>query len=141
DADAFVEELTRTVREAASGTMLSAGILEAFERGREQMNGIEGVKVIAAAPAAAEGGSAAPSVAWTDAANLLARPSLANEVFGPFALVVGCEDTDEMLRCVNSLGGQLTATLHATEADLATAGTLIEAAERCAGRVIINGFP
>src|SRR5690606_30126743 len=136
-----VEELARTVREAAGGTMLTAGILESFERGREQMTGIEGVQVIAAARPAGEGGSAAPSVAWTEAANFLARPSLANEVFGPFVIVVGCEDADEMLRCVSSLGGQLTATLHATEADLATAGTLIAAAERCAGRVLINGFP
>ena len=92
---------------------------------------------------AARGVKIAPgeSVAWTDAANFLARPSLANEVFGPFALVIGCEDADEMLRCVKALDGQLTATLHATETDLANAGALLEAAERCAGRVIINGFP
>jgi len=141
DADAFVEELARVVQDAAGGMMLTAGILEAFERAREQAIGIEGVKEIAAARAPAERGSAVPSIAWTDAANFLARPSLANEVFGPFTLVVGCEDTAEMLRCLGSLAGQLTATLHANDADLATAGALIEAAERRAGRVIINGFP
>jgi len=141
DADAFVDELACLVTEAASGTMLTAGIRDAFERAREQASGIEGVKVVAAAHAAGEGISAAPSIAWTDAANFVARPSLANEVFGPFALVIGCDDTDEMLRCLRALDGQLTATLHATDADLAAAGALIEAAERCAGRVIINGFP
>jgi NADP-dependent aldehyde dehydrogenase len=56
-------------------------------------------------------------------------------------LVVSCRDADEMLACANALEGQLTATLHGTDADLADAGTLIEAAENCAGRVIINGFP
>ena len=141
EADAFVEELARIVRDAAPGTMLTAGIRDAFERGRAQMVGTEGVKVIAAAEAPAELGSAVPSIAWTDAANFLARPSLANEVFGPFALVVGCADTAEMLRCIYSLPGQLTATLHASDTDLATANELIEAAERRAGRVILNGFP
>ncbi|HEX6994249.1 MAG TPA: aldehyde dehydrogenase (NADP(+)) [Gammaproteobacteria bacterium] len=141
DADAFVEELARIVREAAGGTMLTAGILESFERARGAAIGVEGVRVIAASKAPAESGSAAPSIAWTEAANFLARPSLANEVFGPFALVIGCSDTEEMLRCLTSLGGQLTATLHANDADLATARALIDAAERRAGRVILNGFP
>src|SRR5690606_5489237 len=89
-------------------------------------------------PAAAR---AWPSVASTDAGRFIAEPSLANEVFGPFTLVVLCENPAEMLACANALDGQLTSTLHATEADLAAAGELIEAAERCAGRIIVNGFP
>lgn len=142
DADAFVASVAGEVRKAEGGTMLTAGIREAFERGRERMTGIDGVRVIAAAAAAAAtGGVSAPSIAWADAASFLAQPSLADEVFGPFALVIGCDDTHEMLRCLKALDGQLTATLHATEADLASAGSLIEAAEQCAGRVIINGFP
>ena len=56
-------------------------------------------------------------------------------------LVIGCEDADEMVACAKALDGQLTATLHGTEADLAAAGTLLEAAESRAGRVLVNGFP
>lgn len=141
DAEAFVAQLADAVRQAAGGTMLSAGILEAFTRARKLTTGIDGVKMVAAAQAAAEDGASTPSVAWTEAENFLAQPSLANEVFGPFALVIGCDGVEDMLRCVNAVDGQLTATLHGTETDLANAGTLIEAAERCAGRVIINGFP
>jgi alpha-ketoglutaric semialdehyde dehydrogenase len=143
DTDAFVATLAGTVRQAASGTMLATGIRAAFERVRTEVTAIEGVSTVAASPAAAADGatSASPSVATTGAALFLAQPKLASEVFGPFALIVRCDDLDEMLACAKALDGQLTVTLHGTAADLAAAGTLLEAAERRAGRVIINGFP
>jgi NADP-dependent aldehyde dehydrogenase len=46
-----------------------------------------------------------------------------------------------MIACANAMEGQLTATLQATDADLADAAALLAAAESFAGRVIINGFP
>jgi NADP-dependent aldehyde dehydrogenase len=144
DMDAFVQNLASAVAQAAGGTMLTAGIRGAFERSRDALTGSDGVRALAAArtPAAdAATTHASPSVASTDAAHFLAQPLLATEVFGPFTLVIACEDADEMLACATALEGQLTATLHGTEADLAQAGSLIEAAESCAGRVIINGFP
>jgi NADP-dependent aldehyde dehydrogenase len=141
--DAFVDKLASAVRQAGSGTMLTTGIRAAFERARAEVTAVEGVGTVAASEAATPAGatSGSPSVALTSAAKFLAEPLLANEVFGPFVLVVGCEDADEMLACANALDGQLTATLHGTEADLAAAGKLLEAAERRAGRVIVNGFP
>jgi NADP-dependent aldehyde dehydrogenase len=143
DTDAFVEKLAGAVAQAASGTMLTAGIHAAFDRARTEVAGVEGVSAVAAAPEApaANATSAAPSVAATGAARFLSQPKLATEVFGPFALVVRCENAAEMLACAQALDGQLTATVHGTEADLAAAGQLLEAAEDRAGRVIINGFP
>jgi alpha-ketoglutaric semialdehyde dehydrogenase len=143
DTDAFVATLAGAVRHSASGTMLTTGIRAAFERARADVTAVEGVSVVAASPAASadRATSASPSIAATDAAQFLSQPKLTTEVFGPFALVVYCENADEMLACAQALDGQLTATLHGTEADLATAGKLLEAAEDRAGRVIVNGFP
>jgi len=141
--DAFVDKLAGAVRQAASGTMLTTGIRAAFERTRADLTAVDGVRVVAGSTEASAAGatSASPSVAATSAARFLAEPSLANEVFGPFVLVIGCADADEMVACANALDGQLTATLHGTETDLAAAGKLLEAAESRAGRVIVNGFP
>lgn len=63
------------------------------------------------------------------------------EAFGPFTLVIIADDMAQMTACARALEGQLTATLQATTVDLAAAAPLLEAAERMAGRVIINGFP
>jgi NADP-dependent aldehyde dehydrogenase len=141
--DAFVDKLAGTVRQAASGTMLTPSIRAAFERARAELTAVEGVRGVASSTEASAAGatSALPSVALTSAARFLAEPLLAHEVFGPFVLVIGCDDADEMLACAKALDGQLTATLHGTEADLAAAGTLLEAAESRAGRIIVNGFP
>jgi NADP-dependent aldehyde dehydrogenase len=107
------------------------------------LTSVDGVREVAAAPpmATAAGARARPSVAVTDAKHFLAHPELAAEAFGPFTLVVTADDLDEMIACANALEGQLTATLHGTDADMADAGALIEATERFAGRLIVNGFP
>jgi NADP-dependent aldehyde dehydrogenase len=143
DTTAFIEKLAGAVRQAAGGTMLTADILGAFERSRDALLSINDVNEIATAPATATNAAtqARPSLASTDAQLFLAHPELATEAFGPFTIVITVADMDEMIACANALEGQLTATLHGTDADLSSAGTLIEAAENFAGRLIINGFP
>src|SRR5690606_14226793 len=42
---------------------------------------------------------------------------------------------------VSELEGQLTATVHGTEAELAANASLVAALERKAGRLVFNGFP
>ena len=104
---------------------------------------VDGVSRLALSSAAPEGRStqASPSIALTDARRFLANPQLATEAFGPFALVIVADNMQEMVACARALEGQLTATFHATPEDLAQAGALLDAAERCAGRLLINGFP
>lgn len=48
---------------------------------------------------------------------------------------------EDLVAATNKLDGQLTASLHVTEADYDAAGPLIPALERKVGRIIINGWP
>jgi NADP-dependent aldehyde dehydrogenase len=123
--------------------MLTGDIRESFEKNRRLVTAATGVDPIAsgAADAAAERTEANPSVAVTTAQQFLRTPELATEAFGPFTLVILADTMDEMIACANAMEGQLTATLQATDADLADAAALLAAAESFAGRVIINGFP
>lgn len=143
DTDAFVDKLADAVREAAAGTMLTADILDAFECNREKLTSVRGVTRVASAAAPAENAKtqAVPSVAMVDAKTFLAHPELATEAFGPFTLVIEADGLDELVASANAIEGQLTATIHGTDSDLAGAGALIEAAERFAGRLIVNGYP
>jgi NADP-dependent aldehyde dehydrogenase len=72
---------------------------------------------------------------------LLREPELATEVFGPSALVIRYDSREELLELARSLEGQLTATLHGSERDLAAFADLIAILECKAGRLIVNGFP
>jgi NADP-dependent aldehyde dehydrogenase len=139
----LVAELAKRVEAAAAGTMLTADIRAAFESERDHVMAVEGVTRVALASAAADPRrtQSRPSIAITDARRFLATPELATEAFGPFALIILTDSVDDMVACARALDGQLTATLHATDADLAQAGALLDAAERCAGRLVLNGFP
>jgi NADP-dependent aldehyde dehydrogenase len=83
----------------------------------------------------------APMLFSTDARTFLAKPELAEEVFGPFALLISCDSIGEMETVARSLDGQLTASIHGTSADLAQAASLTELLECKAGRLVFNGFP
>ncbi len=76
-----------------------------------------------------------------DGADLLRDPKLADEIFGPTTLLIRYEGREELMGLARSLEGQLTATLHGSESDLAAFADLIAVLERKAGRLIVNGFP
>jgi NADP-dependent aldehyde dehydrogenase len=140
--DALIARLAKLVEGAPRGTMLSEDIRQSFEKNREHVTAVSGVNTVAVAAAPAGAGTqAGPSVAVTTAERFLSAPELATEAFGPFTLVIVADDLDEMAACARAMEGQLTATLHGTDADLASARTLLAAAEQIAGRLIINGFP
>src|SRR5690606_1077876 len=114
-----------------------------FEENRKRVVSVAGVTTVAqsGAPVGGPGAQAQPSLAVTDAARFLAHPELATAAFRPFTRVILADGIAQVVACGPALEGQRTPTLQATEADLAGAGQLLDAAERIAGRVIINGFP
>ncbi|MCC9621092.1 aldehyde dehydrogenase (NADP(+)) [Thalassospira sp. MA62] len=82
-----------------------------------------------------------PAVFRTTAAEWQANPELAEEMFGPAGIIVECETIDEMLALSATLIGQLTATIHMTDADTELATALRPSLEKCSGRILINGWP
>ena len=67
--------------------------------------------------------------------------SLQHEVFGPCSLIVTCRDDKEMYKVVESLEGQLTATVLAENNDTFLTQEIIDALEIKVGRIIFNGVP
>jgi acyl-CoA reductase-like NAD-dependent aldehyde dehydrogenase len=150
-ARSFLDELARLIQATPIGTMLSAGICAAYGAGVAERANLPGVELLAAAAAApavasvgeprAVHGQAGAALFRTDAATFLASPVLMNEVFGPTTLVVECAGRAEMLAVARALEGQLTASVHGTDADLAANGDLLEVLEGRAGRLVFNGYP
>ncbi|MGB4846980.1 MAG: aldehyde dehydrogenase (NADP(+)), partial [Saprospiraceae bacterium] len=73
--------------------------------------------------------------------SFLTNPQLHHEVFGPFSLMVLCQDFEQMVSVAESLDGQLTATVHATKVEFPLAHQLTEVLVEKAGRIIFNGVP
>jgi 2,5-dioxopentanoate dehydrogenase len=145
DADALVAELQKLVEPAAASPMLTEGIAKSYRKGvaGRGAQGCVSTVVQSAANGAnsGENGGAIPVVFEIAGADLVREPELAQEIFGPTTLVIRYQSKDEMLALARGLEGQLTATLHASESDLASNADLIAILERKAGRLIVNGFP
>jgi len=63
------------------------------------------------------------------------------EVFGPFSIIVECENISEIKKCITSIKGQLTGSLIGTKEDILNNKDLIFQLSQKVGRVIFNGVP
>jgi 2,5-dioxopentanoate dehydrogenase len=77
----------------------------------------------------------------TDAAAFLEDPDLSAEVFGPATLLVKYSHREQLTQIARNLEGQLTATIHGSEAELKSNAELVAILETKAGRLLFNGFP
>jgi alpha-ketoglutaric semialdehyde dehydrogenase len=133
--DKFVADAGEAVADAVGGTMLTPGISAAYERGVARLRAITGVRVVGQGRAGAEH---APAPQVVEAAGLA---GVTDEVFGASGVVVRYDDVDDLLAQVASLEGQLTVTVHATNADTASVARLLPMLELKAGRIVFNGWP
>jgi NADP-dependent aldehyde dehydrogenase len=122
--------------------MLTPGIKQNYLERLRRLVTMRGVACFTSAKSPDAGGcSVHPCLLKVDAVNWLENASLAGEVFGPAAIFVECENHDQLLEVAAALKGQLTATIHAADGEIAAYPDLLRILERKAGRLIFNGFP
>jgi len=141
--DPLVARLKELVSHAAAAPMLNEKICSTYHRATEQRKRQSVVRAdMEAKPAStANGFFAAPVVLEVDAKGWSQDPTLAAEIFGPTTLLIRYENTQQLLKLASNLEGQLTATVHGTEDDLAESAQLLATLERKVGRLLLNGFP
>ena len=140
-ADPFKEVLIETIEPAAAGTMLTAGIKQAYETGTAKLTRQEKMEKLASG-AVGEGANAVPAQIFvTSFEGFAANPEWAEEVFGPSSVLVGTNTRQQLIEAAASLEGHLTATVHGTDNDLKAYSDLFAILERKVGRLIINGYP
>lgn len=138
----FKKKVAEGLSAVASATMLHEGIAKNFREGVSKLSAQSGVTQMASvAASSASGCQVGPALFATQVATFLANDALSAEVFGPATLLIDCESPQDFLAVADSLEGQLTASVHGTEEELATAGPLLSLLSRRAGRLIVNGFP
>ena len=85
--------------------------------------------------------SVSGTIALVDGATFMDNSLLHREIFGPFSLLVQCEDYTQMEQLIHTLEGQLTATLIGSEAEVLAQSQILEALQNKVGRLIFNGVP
>lgn len=139
----FTAEAQDKAAAVPPATMLHPGIHRAYTAGvarRESHPRLQplGKPVTPPDPARHE---AAAYLFTTTQQGLVEDPTLLDELFGPCATLVRCDNDTDLVAIAERLEGSLSATVHGTEADFANHAELLSVLSRKAGRLICNGYP
>ena len=124
-------------------TMLTPGIRSSYEKGVSSRVSSAAVATVARKEVDCGPGKATAGTALfeTNAESYLGNSELSEEVFGPSTLLIKYSGREQMLHLARTLEGHLTATVHGTDNDMATAADLIAILEDKVGRIVFNGYP
>jgi NADP-dependent aldehyde dehydrogenase len=133
------EALASRIAAMPARTMLTPGISKAYRHNLDRQARAGATRVSAGgAPLGEWEGQAILSE--VDGEGLLADPILAEEVFGPAALLVRLRDIDQLFAVAREFRGQLCAAMHIDREDFAVAARLLPVLERRTGRIVVNAF-
>jgi NADP-dependent aldehyde dehydrogenase len=140
DGDRVVAAAARVVEDLAPARLLTPAITEHFAAHVEAARSQPGVTALTGTGATVEGrtGGILLEVSASDFG-----PGLMGECFGPAAIAVRYETTDELLGCIAALPPSLAASLYAEQAEDAAedTGKLREALTSRVGRLVHNAMP
>ena len=136
----FIELLASELSQIPNYKMLSESIHQNYSSKLEKIISDKDVKTVYQANTT--GSLVANSALVTVVAEEFAKnPNLHHEVFGPFSMIVICEDKHQLVEVWKILSGQLTTTILGTDEDLSQHADLLDIATKIAGRVIFNQIP
>ena len=137
----LIHSLAQYVQGASHVTMLNGPMRDSFCKGASTASQVDGVKTVVSGKPSGQA-TMSPTLLETNAAVFLREPRLHEENFGPGGIVVECSSAEEALSCVESIGGNLTGTLHiGNDEEPALAKRVLRSLEGRVGRVVVNGYP
>ena len=141
EGDSFVSAVSEFFNGSTGQTMLTAGIANAWLEATKKLRSQDGVEAIGEGNAGEGENAPAPVIFETDLATFDSNEVLEEEMFGPASLIIRYSSIDELVKVIDRLEGQLTATFHAIESDHAEVEKLLPHVELIAGRILFGGWP
>jgi NADP-dependent aldehyde dehydrogenase len=137
----FESKLGSLMKEQTPATMLHSGIASSYHKNREVALKQKGVKLVAESAKGKSPDEAEPTFASVSLTDFLNNEKLREEVFGPYSLLVKGTSINELNKALDTLPGQLTATIIGDDDDLKEYEGFISDVREKVGRIIINGVP
>ena len=137
----FAQTLAEEIVKVEPSCMLHPNIVGAYNSNKSKAVSQEGLEVLADFKGDSKTNYGRQIVSKVDGKTFLNNPMLHHEVFGPFSLLVECEDKTQLEQILNKLEGQLTGTIVATDSELRANSEIVSALQNRVGRIIFNGVP
>ena len=81
------------------------------------------------------------TIVTVEGETFLSNKTLQQEIFGPFSIVVQCENKGQLEKVIMNLEGQLTGTILSENGEVENFLTIVSALQNRIGRIIFNGVP
>jgi NADP-dependent aldehyde dehydrogenase len=141
EATNFIETLGKKLSKTRAAPMLHPNIQKGYVANKAKALKQQDVLVIENGDDTIFPNAGQAALVTVDGSVFLANKTLHEEVFGPFSMVVQCENLDEMTNIIEQLEGQLTGTIIAEKSDVLPLSEVFEALQERVGRVVFNGVP
>jgi len=137
----FINGLSEEIVKVEPSCMLHPNIVGAYEKNKQSAIDQSGLIVAADYGSEVSVNHARQAVVTVEGKTFLENTQLHHEVFGPFSMVVQCEDASQLREIISNLEGQLTGTIISDNNELAEYPQVIAALQNRVGRIIFNGVP
>lgn len=141
ETEAFKAELITQFRKLNPECMLHPNISNNFGSKSHEFLAHSGIEKLAESELEVAKLHGKPLIAKVEGKEFLANPGLAEEIFGPFSLLIECDGETELLHVLKTFRGQLTASVMGTPGDFEAFRNHIETIQEVVGRLIFNGVP
>lgn len=135
----FALTLAAEMNKVAPTNMLHEGIQAAYFKNSANVLSQQGI--INLTNTLPDATIASPVLATVSGTDFLNNPLFAEEVFGPYCILVQCDSMAQLIEVWKSVKGQISTTLMGTDNDFNKNPSLLDTALSIAGRVLINGVP
>jgi NADP-dependent aldehyde dehydrogenase len=137
----FIQTLSDEIVKIEPSCMLHPNIIGAYESNKQKAVTQDGLQLVADYPTDVQTNYARQTVTTVEGKTFLENTTLHQEVFGPYSIIVQCEDIDQLEQIISKLEGQLTGTIIAEENELSKYPGVVSALQNRVGRLIYNGVP
>lgn len=137
----FVNSLGKEILAKEPAVMLHPNIHGAYDKNKKNALSQSEINIVADYDTDVQTNFAQQAVLTVDGSTFLKNPTLHQEVFGPFSMVVQCDNVEELETIISNLEGQLTGTLIGEQGEANNYPNLVSALQNRVGRLIYNGVP
>ena len=137
----FIQNLAEEIVKIEPSCMLHPNIFSAYESNKANALVQPELSVVADYGTDVQTNYARQAITTVEGKSFLENPALHQEVFGPFSMVVQCEDANQLETIISKLEGQLTGTVIAESDEASNYAKVVAALQNRVGRIIFNGVP
>lgn len=137
----FIQNLSDEIIKIEPSCMLHPNIIGAYENNKQKALSQSQISVVADYDTEVKTNYARQTITTVEGKTFLKNPTLHQEVFGPYSLVVQCKNASQLETIILNLEGQLTGTLIGDDDEVSNYPEIVSAMQNRVGRLIFNGVP